>query len=71
MSQPAFSTLYGLYQFDTLPFALLRGPATFQRLMDRVLCPQATYAAPYLDDVIIHSDTWAEHMKRWLPSWNS
>nr|XP_024655059.1 uncharacterized protein LOC112430808 [Maylandia zebra] len=60
----AFSTPYGLYQFVTLPFGLFGAPATFQRLMDRVLRPHAAYAAAYLDDVIIHSDTWAEHVLR-------
>ena len=60
----AFSTPYGLDQFVTLPFGLFWAPATFQRLMDRVLRPHATYAAAYLDDVIIHSDTWAEHVRQ-------
>ena len=57
ISREAFSTLYGLYQFVTLPFGLFGAPATFQRLMDRVLRPHAAYAAAYLDDVIIHSDS--------------
>ena len=60
----AFSTPYGLYQFVTLPFGLFGAPATFQRLMDRVLHQHAAYAAAYLDDVIIHSDTWAEHVRQ-------
>nr|XP_043896844.1 uncharacterized protein LOC122778812 [Solea senegalensis] len=49
----AFSTPYGLYQFVTLPFGLFGAPATFQRLMDRVLRPHSAYAAAYLDDVIL------------------
>ena len=60
----AFSTPYGLYQFVTLPFGLFGAPATFQRLMDRVLRPHAAYAAAYIDDVVIHSDSWAEHVRR-------
>ena len=60
----AFSTPYGLYQFVTLPFGLFGAPATFQRLMDRVLRPHAAYAAAYLDDMIIHSDSWAEHVRQ-------
>ena len=60
----AFSTPYRLYQFNTLPLLWLFGaPATFQHLMDRVLPPYAEYAAAYLDDVIIHSDTWHHHIQ--------
>lgn len=32
--------------------------------MDRVLCLKAAYAAAYMDDVIIHSNNWAEHVQR-------
>jgi len=60
----SFSTPYGLYQIRTLPFGLFGAPATFQRLMDRVLRPHTAYAAAYLDDVIIHSDSWAEHVRQ-------
>lgn len=29
-----------------------------------VLWPHRSYAAAYLDDVIIHSSTWAEHLQQ-------
>ncbi|KAJ8346401.1 hypothetical protein SKAU_G00278020 [Synaphobranchus kaupii] len=59
----AFSAPDGLYQFRTLPFGLFGAPATFQRLMDRVLRPHAAFAAAYLDDIIIHSSSWAQHVR--------
>ena len=59
----AFSTPFGLHQLVTLPFGLFGAPATFQRLMDRVLRPHATYAAAYLDDIIIYSNDWPRHLQ--------
>jgi len=32
--------------------------------MDRVLRPHAEYVVAYLCDVIIHSDTWPQHLRR-------
>ncbi|XP_057187735.1 mucin-13 [Triplophysa rosa] len=31
--------------------------------MDRILRPHATYAAAYLDDIIIHSNDWQRHIE--------
>ena len=52
----AFYTPCGLYQFVTFRFKLF---------IDRVLRP---HAAPYLYDVIIPSDTWAENVQ-WRAKW--
>ncbi len=60
----AFSTPSGHWQYRTLPFGLHGAPATFQRLMDIVLCPHQQYAAAYLDDVVIHSERWEDHLDR-------
>ncbi len=49
-------------QFVTLPFGLFGAPATFQRLMDKILRPHTAYAAAYLDDIIIYSQNWHRHM---------
>ncbi|KAL1258022.1 hypothetical protein QQF64_011266 [Cirrhinus molitorella] len=68
----AFTTPFGLHQCVTLPCGLFGAPATFQRLMDRVLRPHAAYAAAYLDDIIIYSSDWQRHVQqlrvvlRWL-----
>ena len=58
----AFATPEGLYQYTRLPFGLHGAPATFQRLMDRVLAPHKKYAAAYLDDVVIHGPDWASRI---------
>ena len=58
----AFQTPMGLFQFTVMPFGLHGAPATFQRLMDRVLQGCEDCCAAYLDDVVIYSDTWANHL---------
>uniref|UniRef100_A0A8C6VTB1 Gypsy retrotransposon integrase-like protein 1 n=1 Tax=Nothobranchius furzeri TaxID=105023 RepID=A0A8C6VTB1_NOTFU len=58
----AFRTPFGLYQFCVMPFGLQGAPATFQRLMDDVLREVSDYAAAYLDDVVIYSRSWEEHI---------
>lgn len=58
----AFKTPYGMFQFRVMPFGLHGAPATFQRLMDQVLREVPQFAAAYLDDVVIFSQTWEEHM---------
>ena len=45
----AFVTNEGLFQFGVIPFGLCNAPATFERLMDRVLPVRCMV---YLDDVI-------------------
>ncbi len=58
----AFSTLSGHWQYRVLPFGLHGAPATFQRMMDILLRPHQSYAAAYLDDVVVHSESWEEHL---------
>ncbi|KAJ0039408.1 hypothetical protein NL108_016223 [Boleophthalmus pectinirostris] len=59
----AFRTPAGLYQFTVMPFGLHGAPATFQRLMDRVLQGCEEFSAAYLDDVVIFSETWEQHVQ--------
>ncbi len=58
----AFSTPLGLYQFKYLPFGLHGAPATFQRMMDRLLRGKEKFAAAYMDDLVIFSDEWEDHV---------
>ena len=56
----------GLFQFKRMPFGLTNAPATFQRLLDRLIGPEMEpHAFAYLDDIIIVTKTFGEHLK-WL-----
>ena len=61
----AFSAPDGLFQFTRMPFGLTNAPATFQRLMNATLRGLTFDAClMYLDDVIIFSRTFKEHLDR-------
>lgn len=54
----------GLFQFRVMPFGLHSAPATFQRLMDRIIGPELDpYCFAYLDDIIVLGDTFEEHLE--------
>ena len=59
----AFTTQFGLFQFRKMPFGLQGAPATFQRMMDRVLEGLREYTSAYLDDLIVFSGTWRDHLR--------
>ncbi|XP_076851923.1 heat shock 70 kDa protein 12B [Brachyhypopomus gauderio] len=52
----AFSIGAGLWHFKVLPFGLCNAPATFERLMERVLSGvPSSKCVVYLDDVLVHA----------------
>jgi hypothetical protein len=59
----AFITHRGLFQFKRMPFGLRNAPAQFQRMMDTILGSLRWEAALcYIDDVLVFSDTWEQHL---------
>jgi hypothetical protein len=57
----AFVTADGLYQYKVTPFGMKNSPATFQRLMNLLIVDIDGIDA-YIDDVIISSDSWEQHL---------
>ena len=62
-AKTAFISPLGLMQFTVIPFGLSGAPATFQRLMDKILAGLEHIAGVYLDDIIVYGDTWEEHIQ--------
>ena len=61
----AFVMNEGLFQFRVMPFGLCNAPATFERVMDRVLCGMCwSGCLVYLDDVISFGGTVTEAFGR-------
>lgn len=55
----------GLWEFNRMPFGLVNAPATYQRLMEDCMGDYiGKLCFIYLDDLIIFSETFEEHMDR-------
>ena len=55
----------GFYEFNRMPFGLVNAPATYQRLMEECFFGlHLDICYIYLDDLIIFSKTFEEHMDR-------
>ena len=59
-----FSSPRGLYQFTVMPFGLSVALAMFQDMMDQNLTGLGNFVGVYLDDVIVYSSEWTEHLSR-------
>ena len=58
----AFVTHRGLYQFTVMPFGCVNAPATFSRIMRKLLTGTKNLDN-YLDDVLSHTPTWKEQLE--------
>jgi hypothetical protein len=60
----AFTTYCGLSEFVRMPFGLCNAPATFQRLMQKVLAGlEWRTCFVYLDDILVASRSFEEHLQ--------
>lgn len=53
----------GLFQFTRMPFGLHNAPATWQRLIDKILGNLEPFVFVYLDDVVICTQTFEKHLE--------
>ena len=58
----AFSTPYGHFEFLVMPMGLTNAPATFQSLVTSIFGPLSEFCLVYLDDLLIFSNTYDEHL---------
>ena len=60
----AFNTSYGHYEFTVILFGLTNAPAAFMSIMNDVFVDYTDkFVLVYLDDILVYSDTWGEHLQ--------
>ena len=60
----AFKTRFGLFEYTVMPFGLTNAPASFQELINDTLREYLDdFVVAYLDDVLIFSKTYKEHVQ--------
>ncbi|GET58687.1 hypothetical protein GLOIN_2v1765994 [Rhizophagus irregularis DAOM 181602=DAOM 197198] len=64
IEKTAFICSAGLYEYNVMPFGLTNAPASFQRLMDKVLKEYLNeFVIVYIDDIMIYSKNFEDHLK--------
>jgi hypothetical protein len=52
-----------IIKMKSMHFGLTNAPAVMQRLIDRVLSPFKSFALAYMDDIVIFSTSFEEHLR--------
>ena len=59
----AFTTHFGYYVWNVMPFGLKNAPSVFQNIMNDIFNPFSHFTIVYIDDVLIYSNSIDEHSK--------
>ena len=62
IQKTAFTSHRGVFEFTRMPFGVKNAPVCFQELMQRVLAEQRQWSTAYMDDAVVYSKTWSEHL---------
>ena len=63
ISKTAFICHRGKFEFLRMPFGVKNATAVFQELMQTLLSSHKAFSTPYMDDVVIYSNSWADHIQ--------
>ena len=59
----AFITPHGHFGWRYMAFCLRNSPSTYKIMMHTLLKGCATFVKSYLDDIVIFSESWEDHLK--------
>ena len=59
----AFTTPFGHYEWNAIPFGLKNAPSEFQNIMNDIFNSFSHFTIVYIDDVLIYSNSIDEHWK--------
>ena len=52
----------GKFQYKRMPFGIKNAAAVFQGIVDEVLKDCRDYSRTYIDDIVVFSSTWSDHL---------
>ena len=57
----AFTTPFGHYEWNVMPFGLKNAPSGFQNIMNDIFNSFSHFTIVYIDDVLVYSSSIDEH----------